>query len=94
MIGLGDDLRLATRGITGTGTALQMKTGVIPTATGLVFVSSGDNKIRALDAATGKDLWSTSLGAPTQGSPAMYELDGHQYVLVAGGENLYAFRLQ
>jgi quinoprotein glucose dehydrogenase len=85
-IGLGDDLRLAARGITGTGTALQLKTGVIPTATGLVFVSSGDNKLRALDAVTGKDLWATSLGAPTQGSPAMYELDGHQYVLVTASE--------
>jgi quinoprotein glucose dehydrogenase len=85
-IALGDDLRLAGQGITGTGTALQLKTGVIPTATGLVFVTSGDNKLRALDAATGKELWAASLGAPTQGSPAMYELDGRQYVLVTASE--------
>jgi len=85
-IGLGDDLRLIAKGITGTGTAQQMKTGVMPTAGGLVFVTSGDNRLRALDADTGRELWSASLGAPTQGSPAMYELDGRQYVLVTASD--------
>jgi quinoprotein glucose dehydrogenase len=85
-IGLGDDLRLRARGITGTGTAQQMKTGVIPTASGLVFVTSGDNTLRALDAATGATLWSASLGAPTQGAPAMYEIDGRQYVVVTASD--------
>jgi quinoprotein glucose dehydrogenase len=81
-IGLGDDLRLAHRGVTGTGTALQLKTGMIPTAAGMIFVTSGDNNVRAYDAADGKELWVAPLGAPTQGGPAMYEHEGRQYLLV------------
>jgi quinoprotein glucose dehydrogenase len=85
-IPLGDDLRLLANGVTGTGTAHQMKTGMIVSASGLVFVSSGDNKVRALDAANGKELWSATLGAPTQGGPAMYELNGRQYLVVTASD--------
>jgi quinoprotein glucose dehydrogenase len=81
-VGLGDDVRLVGQGITGSGTALQQKTGMIPTAAGLVFVTAGDGKVRALDATNGKELWASQLGAPTQGGPAMYELNGRQYLLV------------
>jgi glucose dehydrogenase len=52
------------------------------TASGLVFATAADNKVRAYDAATGKVLWVAPLGAPTQGGPSMYELNGRQYLLV------------
>ena len=54
---LGDDPRLAALGVTGTGTAGDFKFGVIPTATGLVFVAGGDDKLHVYDAATGKQIW-------------------------------------
>ena len=83
---LGDDPRLASMGITGTGTAGDFKFGVIPTATGLVFVAGGDDKLHAYDEATGKEIWSTSLGAASRGIPSMYELDGRQYLLMTASD--------
>jgi quinoprotein glucose dehydrogenase len=81
-IGLGDDLRLAAQGIKGTGSAATVKGGIIPTATGLLFVTAADRKVHVYDSTTGKQLWETPLGAITSGSPSMYELDGRQYLLV------------
>ena len=81
-VGLGDDLRLAGQGITGTGTAGTTKGGIIPTATGLLFVTAADRKVHVYDSATGKQLSALQLGGPTSGSPSMYELGGRQYLLV------------
>ena len=81
-IGLGDDLRLVGQGIKGTGTAATIKGGIIPTATGLLFVTAADRKVHVYDSTSGKQLWELPLGATTSGSPSMYELDGRQYLLV------------
>ena len=87
-IGLGDDLRLTAQGVKGTGTAASIKGGIIPTATGLVFVTAADRKVHVYDSATGKQVWELPLGAASTGSPSMYELGGRQFLLVtaaAGG---------
>jgi glucose dehydrogenase len=88
-IGLGDDLRLAGQGVTGTGTAAMVKGGMIVTSTGLLFVTAADRKVHVYDAATGKQLSELPLGGATTGAPSMYELGGRQYLLVtaapAGG---------
>jgi glucose dehydrogenase len=88
-IGLGDDLRLVGQGIKGTGTAASIKGGIIPTATGLVFVTAADRKVHVYDSDSGTQLSELQLGGPTSGSPSMYELGGRQYLLVtaasAGG---------
>ena len=81
-IGLGDDLRLAGQGITGTGSATTTKGGLVVTSTGLVFATAADRKIHVYDSTTGKQLWETALGGPTSGAPSMYELRGRQYLLV------------
>ncbi len=81
-IGLGDDLRLVAQGIKGTGTAGTTKGGIIPTATGLLFVTAADRKVHVYDSTTGKQLSELQLGGPTSGSPSMYELGGRQYLLV------------
>ena len=85
-IPLGDDPRLASLGITGTGTAGDFKFGVIPTITGLVFVAGGDDKVHVYDAATGKQLWERALGAASRGIPAMYEYKGRQYLLMTASD--------
>lgn len=61
--------------------------GAVITATGLVFVAATtDDYIRAIDIETGKELWKAALPAGGQASPAMYEADGRQFlVLNAGG---------
>src|SRR5204862_1355571 len=81
-IGLGDDLRLAAQGVTGTGTAATVKGGIIVTATGLLFVTAADRKVHVYDSATGKQVWELPLGGATSAGPSMYELGGRQYLLV------------
>jgi glucose dehydrogenase len=101
-IGLGDDLRLAGQGITGTGTAATVKGGVIPTATGLVFATAADRKVHVYDSTTGTQIWELPLGGATSGSPSMYELRGRQYLLVtatpspttSGPSGIVAFALK
>ena len=83
---LGDDPRLASLGVTGTGTAGDFKFGVIPTATGLVFVAGGDDKLHVYDAETGKQLWERALGAASRGIPSMYEYKGRQYLLMTAAD--------
>ncbi len=83
---LGDDPRLASIGVTGTGTAGDFKFGVIPTSTGLVFVAGGDDKLHVYDADTGKQLWERAFGAASRGIPAMYELNGRQYLLMTASD--------
>ena len=81
-IGLGDDLRLVGRGITGTGTAAYTKGGIIVTASGLVFVTAADRKVHVYDSDSGRQLSELPLGATSTGGPSMYELGGRQYLLV------------
>jgi quinoprotein glucose dehydrogenase len=81
-IGLGDDLRLVGQGVKGTGAAATVKGGIIPTATGLLFVTAADRKVHVYDSSNGKQVWELQLGAATSGSPSMYELGGQQYLLV------------
>jgi len=63
--------------------------GSIATASGLVFIgASDDSRFRAFDAKTGKELWTTKLGASAESVPSTYlGKDGRQYVAVvaAGG---------
>ncbi|MCC7010522.1 MAG: PQQ-binding-like beta-propeller repeat protein [Acidobacteria bacterium] len=82
-IGLGDEPRLVARGIRGTGAAnLGVKGSVVVTANGLLFVNAADQKVHVYDADSGKELHQLPLGAPTSGSPSMYEHGGRQYLLV------------
>jgi quinoprotein glucose dehydrogenase len=85
-IPFGDDPELAARGIHGTG-APATNNGIVVTATGLLFGAGLDNHLRAWDAGTGKELWSSSFGGNFTGSPVMYQMDGRQYVLVAAASS-------
>ena len=80
--GLGDDLRLLPLGITGTGSAVTVKGGLIVTGTGLVFATAADRKVHVYDTGSGGELATLPLGGPTSGGPSMYEHGGRQYLLV------------
>jgi len=60
--------------------------GSIATASGLVFIGAADdNRFRAFDAKTGKELWVVKLNASAESVPATYlGKDGGQYVVVSG----------
>ncbi len=74
------------------------------TAGGLLFAGgSKDHKIRALDMDTGEELWQYQMGAGGYAPPAVYQVNGKQYIVIAassggnpGGElrdTYYAFAL-
>ncbi|MBE3557508.1 MAG: PQQ-binding-like beta-propeller repeat protein [Firmicutes bacterium] len=62
-----------------------MRGGFTTTTTGLAFYGGGDGKLYALDAKTGKELWSFQTGAPIAAAPTIYQLDGKEYVAIATG---------
>jgi quinoprotein glucose dehydrogenase len=60
--------------------------GPVVTAGGLLFIAATpDAKIRAFDKATGELLWEDTLPFPGHATPAVYEADGRQFVVVAAG---------
>jgi len=68
--------------------------GVMTTASGLVLAGSQEGNFNALDASTGKKLWSTNTGANIYGAAATtFMLDGRQMVLIPSGTKLIAFAL-
>jgi quinoprotein glucose dehydrogenase len=44
-----------------------------------------DERFRAFDSASGKVLWEFQLDAGAYATPATYEVNGRQYVVVAAG---------
>ncbi len=53
---------------------------------GLLFIAATkDEKFRAFDKRTGKLLWETTLPAAGFATPATYELNGRQYIVIACG---------
>lgn len=64
--------------------------GVIATAGGLLFATGTvDNKIRAFDSASGRELWSFRLPAAGSAPPLTYLLNGTQYVVVVASGGMF-----
>ncbi len=59
--------------------------GTLATAGGLVFQGTVDGQFLAMDATSGKELWSYDNQAATLAGPISYEIDGEQYVAVLAG---------
>jgi glucose dehydrogenase len=79
-IPLGDVEELAAKGIKNTGSHFP-KVGPVVTAGGLVFTGTRDRQIRAYDVETGKVLWSMEMPAGIEGIPAVYQVNGKQYLV-------------
>jgi glucose dehydrogenase len=62
--------------------------GVLTTAGEIVFHGDMSQKFRAFDAATGKQLWETTLPGNISVSTITYTAKGKQYVAVMTGDNL------
>ena len=68
--------------------------GPLTTAGGLMFRGSGDGRFEAYDAKSGDRLWEFQTGVRSaRGPAATYLVDGEQYVAVAMGTDLWAFKL-
>lgn len=80
-IPLGEVPELAAKGIHNTGSHFP-KVAPVVTAGGLLFAGTRDRKLRAIDTENGHVLWEAELKAGLEGMPAIYEMDGHEYVAV------------
>jgi alcohol dehydrogenase (cytochrome c) len=66
--------------------------GLLATGGGLVFGSDG-TKLYALDARTGKELWSFDTGGHVSAAPMTFRVAGKQVVCVVAGQDLITFGL-
>ena len=84
-IPLGEYPELAAKGQEKTGT--ENYGGPIVTAGGLVFIGATnfDKKFRAFDKSTGELLWDAPLPFSGNATPAAYEVNGRQFVVIAAG---------
>jgi alcohol dehydrogenase (cytochrome c) len=69
-------------------------TGVLSTAGGLVFHGETGGAYAAVDAVTGKTLWTFRANDSWRATGMSYLVDGKQYVAVAAGTNVVAFALR
>lgn len=84
-IPLGEYPELAAKGMTNTGS--ENYGGPIVTAGGLLFIGATnfDKQFRAYDKSTGELLWETTLPFAGNATPATYEVQGRQFVVIAAG---------
>ncbi len=88
-IPFGEYPALAAQGLRDTGT--DNYGGAVVTKNGLLFIAATtyDRKFHVFDKRTGKLLWETELPASGNATPALYMVNGKEYVVVAcgGGKN-------
>lgn len=82
---LGEFPALAAQGIHNTGS--ENYGGSVVTAGGVLFIAATnhDHKFRAFDKSNGKLLWETTLPAAGNATPAVYEVNGREYVVIGAG---------
>jgi alcohol dehydrogenase (cytochrome c) len=68
--------------------------GILTTASDVLFVGGREGYFQALNAKSGALLWKAALGGEIANGPMTYEADGKQYVVIASGNSLYAFGLR
>ena len=68
--------------------------GILTTASNLLFTGARSGYFQALDAQTGELLWKASLGGQIASGPMTYEVDGKQYVAIIAGHSLSVFALR
>jgi len=70
------------------------ESGLLTTATNVLFSGNREGHFFALDATTGGLLWRVYLGGQGASSPITYSVDGKQYVTVANGHSMFTFTLR
>jgi len=68
--------------------------GILTTASDVLFTGGREGYFQALDARTGTLLWKASLGAQIVNGPITYAVDGKQYVATIAGLSLCVFGLR
>jgi alcohol dehydrogenase (cytochrome c) len=68
--------------------------GILTTASDLLFTGGREGYFHALDARTGALLWKVALGGQIVNGPMTYAVDGRQYVSVISANSLVTFGLR
>jgi alcohol dehydrogenase (cytochrome c) len=68
--------------------------GILTTATDLLFVGGREGYFMALDARTGALLWKISVGGQVSAGPMTYSVGGKQYVAISAGNSLFVYGLR
>src|SRR5262249_47283540 len=68
--------------------------GILTTASDLLFTGGREGYFQALDARTGTFIWKANLGAQIVNGPITYSVDGKQYVATIAGLSLTVFGLR
>ncbi len=68
--------------------------GILTTATDVLFTGGREGYFYALDATNGTLLWKVTVGGPVFAGPITYSVGGRQYVAIASGSSLFAFALR
>jgi alcohol dehydrogenase (cytochrome c) len=68
--------------------------GVLSTASDLVFAGGREGYFFALDARTGEQLWKGNVGGQVSAGPMSYSVNGKQYVAIAAGSALFVYALR
>ena len=69
------------------------ESGVLSTASDLVFGGGMEGNFVGLDARTGEMLWHVLLGGPSASGPITYAVNGKQYLVATGEGTMYVFGL-
>ena len=70
------------------------ESGILTTASDLLFSGGREGQFYALDARTGELLWRVNLGGNIASGPITYAANGRQYVAVCAEGALYTFAVR
>ncbi len=68
--------------------------GILTTATDLLFVGGREGYFMAMDARNGELLWKAAVGGQVSSGPMSYSVSGKQYVAVSAGNSLFVYGLR
>jgi len=68
--------------------------GILTTASDVLFAGGREGYFWALDARTGVELWRANLGGEVASGPMAYSVNGRQYVSVSAGNTLFTYALR
>jgi alcohol dehydrogenase (cytochrome c) len=68
--------------------------GILTTATDLLFTGGREGYFMALDARSGALLWKASVGGQVSSGPMTYSVGGKQYVAISAGNSLFVYGLR
>jgi len=70
------------------------ESGILTTASDVLFVGGREGNFFALNARNGTLLWKAALGGNIASGPISYSVNGRQYIGVAAGNSLFTFALR